>query len=130
MADREYFTVKSLALRQKEIHCKFLAATAGATLVTASSRGVASVARDSAGKFTITLVDAHRTGLTPKLALQNNSDATDLYLQFAGYGNLGTSTATTITIRIKKGSTNTDMSSHSNNAVYVTGVFEDSSEAT
>lgn len=51
-------------------------ATGAPTLVTASSKGVASIVRDSAGKYTITLSDRYKAllGATVTLLDDTNSD--------------------------------------------------------
>ncbi len=128
--DRETFQSGLLQIKPREIWCSFQPNGSGSpTLYAAGSRGVASVARSSAGKFLITLRDAFSKRGPVSVAIEHASDATDLTTQFAGFGNLGTSSAATITVRVKQGSTSKDLTLASTTWVHVCAHFEDSSEA-
>lgn len=89
--------------------------------------GVTSVVRTAAGKFTVTLDDAYAKLGTAQATYQGSGDAEDISAQVGVISNLGTSTPTTLVVKTKTGTVNTDPATTDvNTSINVDLVFEDS----
>ena len=92
-----------------------------------SQGGVAGVSRVSAGLFRIALQDAYFSNVEKQATYSAGANNVDLYAQFQGIANLGTSTPATVDVALKTGAVNTDAAAAAaNNHIDVTLVFEDS----
>ena len=116
---------QGLSRKPKIYNIRFFPDTANAPTTTAQDiKGVASIARSAQGVFLITMKSAHKRLLTAQATVQL-STAADLVAQFGDVSNLGTSTATTVVVRLNAGATPTDMAANANNSVSVTLIFDD-----
>jgi hypothetical protein len=95
--------------------------------VTTAANGVASVARSAAGKFLVTLSDPYRALLNFHATFSSAADNVDLYAQAGAVANLGTSTPVTAVVKLKTGSTNTDVAAAGDTFISIALTFEDSS---
>jgi len=87
--NRRYFQFK-LGLEPKvvELYCKFAVGSTGApTINTAASKGIASIARNSAGNYTITLEDKYNNlfQVTPMVVLASGSPASGAAMVVRSY---------------------------------------------
>lgn len=102
--------------------------TAGAIAAASiEGKGVASVVRNSAGNFTITLTDPYLKLVAAIPGIQTNSN-TDIYPTFGAFSNVGSTTgaAVSFVMRLLTGSTETDLAANANNRVSFWLVFQDS----
>lgn len=126
MAGRTFDQRMVLGKKRYDIDLTFFPDTANPPTVNANqARGVASVVRNSAGVFTITLEDAYLR-LVSKNASVQLSSAADLKAQFGDISNLGTTTPVTVVVRLLAVATPTDMAADANNSVSVQLCFSDS----
>lgn len=117
-------------VQRKIVRCKIFPNNTGTPTVSPSGAdGIASVARTAAGKFTLTLQDAYRSLVGFHATFSSAADNVDLYAQAGAVSNLGTSTPATAVVKLKTGSTNTDVAADDDTFISVTLVFEDSSAA-
>lgn len=77
MADRAFHpSYRALELEVVHIYAKAtIGATGAPTLVSAASKGVASIARNSAGQYTLTLSDKYNSLLWGNVALVSTADS-------------------------------------------------------
>jgi hypothetical protein len=99
-----------------------------------SEGGVASVTRPAAGKFLITLRDSYYKVHEAHCTWQHEADNVDVYAQLGEFNNVtlpsgtvaGTlGQATTVVVKTKTGTANTDVAAGAQRAICVTLVFED-----
>ena len=115
MADKIFYGVQARNQGVKILTFSFLPAGSSAPTGLAG-RGVASVVRDSAGKFTITLEDKYPALLSAEVLIAMNAVA-DLKAQL---GAVDVSNAKTIVLNILAVATPTDIAANAANRVYVT----------
>lgn len=115
MADKIFYDVQARNQGVKILTFSFKPADTSAPTGLAG-RGVASVVRDDAGDFTVTLEDAYPALLSGHLTLGLNAD-TDLV---ASFGAIDVVTAKTVKIRLLTDATPTDLAANANNIVFVT----------
>lgn len=115
MADRAFRkTCQTLEIDLTFLSLSFAPAGTGApTGIT--GRGVASIVRNSAGNFTITLEDAYSALLDAKMTIAMDA-ATDISPQL---GAVDVVTAKTIVVRTIVAAVETDIAANANNRVYV-----------
>lgn len=105
----------------------FLPDTAATPVVVSQGGGVSGVAHTDTGKFTITLVDPYHKCVGFQAMLATADDSTDLYAQAGAVANEGTSTPITAVVKLKTGSSNTDVAAAADTKVFFQLWFEDSS---
>ena len=99
----------------------------GASAPTWSSNGgIASVSRSAAGKFLVTFEHSYQALAVAQLTAHLTSDVVDSVAQGGDVSNLGTSSAATAVVKIKAGTSNTDLTADPDNWIGCTYVFEDS----
>lgn len=111
--------------KPKIINLRFFPAGAGVPTYSAQdTKGVASIVRNNAGEYLITLTDAYNRLISAQATIQMAS-ATDLVPQFATISNLGTATPTTLLLRANAVATPTDIAANANNSISATLIFDD-----
>lgn len=110
MANRNFHRLQSLTREVKLLHAKVSIGASGApTLIANDSVGIASIARNSAGLYTITLADKY-SSLVDLSILQLAASAQDLTFQLTAES---VSSAKTLQFVCKTATTATDPSSGS-----------------
>lgn len=99
-----------------------------------SEGGVASVVRSAAGKFLVTLTEGYYKVANLQATFQCAGDAVDIYAQGGDFNNLGNHNGvaigtpgqpTTFVVKLKTGSTNTDVVAAPQTCIFVDVTFED-----
>jgi hypothetical protein len=118
---------QTFGLKEKAIRLRIFPDAANPPTFT-SQGGVASVVLQATGLFRVTLQDAYYSCVEKQATYSAAANNVDLYPQFQGMSNLGTSTPVTVDVALKTGATNTNAAAAgANNHIDVTLVFEDSS---
>lgn len=118
MASRTNYSLQCLAVQGTLLAGSF--APNGASAVDAASvlgRGVTSVTRTGAGKFTVQCADTWRKIWSDVASVRVSADATDIYAQTGDFSNVGSATAMSFVVKLKTGATNTDLTANANNRV-------------
>ena len=127
MANRTTSPMAGYYQQMKTVSLRFFPQGTGAPVVNnKESAGVASVTRTGVGTFLVTL-DTNYRNLVGFNASVQSSSAADLRAQVGDVSNLGTSSATTVVVRLLAGATPTDQAANANNSVSLQLSFDDSS---
>jgi hypothetical protein len=97
--------------------------TSAVDQTTIKGKGVASVTRSAAGKFTCALTDSWTNLHSARADVRMSSDAVDLYAQLGAFTAGTTAANASIVVKLKTGSTNTDIAADADTIVSVRLVF-------
>ena len=115
----------SLNRRARELHIRFFPAGAGApTYAAQDSKGVASIVRNSAGEWLVTLQDTYKRLLSAQATIQMAA-ATDLVPQIATVANLASALPVTVIVRALAVAAPTDIAANANNSFMLSLFFDD-----
>lgn len=121
----QYEPATTLSRKPRMLNIRFFPAGAGNPTSTAQDvKGVASITRNNAGEWLITLQDTYKRLLSAQATIQM-ATATDLVPQFATIANVGTTSAVTLLLRANAVATPTDIAANANNSISVTLIFDD-----
>lgn len=126
MAQRNFLPgPQGLSRKPKMLNIRFFpAAGANPTYTAQDIKGVASITRNNAGEWLITLQDSYKRLLSAQATIQM-ATATDLVPQIATVANLGTATPVTLLVRANAVATPTDIAANANNSISLTLIFDD-----
>ncbi len=97
--------------------------TSAVDQTTIKGRGVASVTRSAAGKFTVALTDSYTSLLGGGADVRMSADNVDLYAQLGAFTAGTTAANASIVVKLKTGATNTDLAADADSIVTVRLVF-------